>query len=156
MASKNPVSPPPLDSNHDLWVIPPSAHSRWFARIDWYLNWQMSKGLAQQRQKPPLELMRVLEDSGLAFEPNMDASAGPLLVGSAGRIGCERCLVLDFKSDVSAWLGLVHKHCSDLLSKRARVFLPHGVSAAAAQAQWKKLSPLETHLEFSIDEEKAP
>jgi hypothetical protein len=155
MASKNPVSPPPLGTNHDLWVIPPSAHSQWFARIDWYLNWQMSKGLAFQRQKPPAELLRVLEDAGIAYEPEHASDGAPLMVASGGKVGSERCVVVDFGGKLPAWLHSVHGLCKDLQCRRTRVFLPRGSSKAEAETLWTKLTPLDVQLEFSTDEDNA-
>jgi hypothetical protein len=156
MASKNPVSPPPLDSNHDLWVIPPSAHSQWFARIDWYLNWQMTKGLAFQRQKPPLELLRVLEDTGLTFRPEHAPEGSPLLVAANGMVGSERCVVVDYQGQLAAWMKTVHGLCGDLHCKRVRIFLPRGATVNEAETLWKKQTPLDLHLEFSTDEDTTP
>jgi hypothetical protein len=156
MASKHSVSPPPLDSNHDLWVIPPSAHSQWFARIDWYLNWQMSKGLAYQRRKPSVELLRVLEDAGTAFQLHCAADTSPLLVASSGMVGSERCVVIEYGGELGEWLESVHQVCDNLKCKRTRVFLPRGITAAQAQTLWKKQPQLETHLEFSTDEDTTP
>ena len=85
----------------------------------------------------------------------MKTWAGPLLIASAGKVGADRCLVVDFKTDFNAWLTLVHKLCADLQCQRIKVFLPKGVTLADANARWLKLAPLAIQLEFTIDEESA-
>ncbi|MGZ3722278.1 MAG: hypothetical protein ACXVA9_05075 [Bdellovibrionales bacterium] len=153
MASKSPQQATSSVSDYDLWIIPPAAHSQWFARIDWYLNWQMSKGLAHQRQKPSVELFRVMEEAGIQFHSEPESPSAPLMVASAGKVGSERCIVLDYKNDLKPWLQFIHQLCAGLHSKRALVYLPKGVNSAEAKTQWSKLAPLDLQLEFSMDED---
>src|SRR4051812_13653439 len=98
MGSKSSLPPPSSVSDYDLWIIPPAAHSQWFARIDWYLNWQMSKGLAFQRQKPSVELFRIIESAGLNYLAEPESPSTPLMIASAGKVGSERCVVIDYKN----------------------------------------------------------
>lgn len=166
MASKNPQILPANASDHDLWVLPPAAHSKWFARIDWYLNWQMSKGTAFVRQRPSLELFRVMDMAGMQFQGVPEISGAPLMVASSGRVASERCVVVDLKTDTHEWLIAVHKLCGELQSRRTRVFLPAGMSISDAESEWKKLAtsnvkadaetdfPIDEQIEFSTDEEK--
>lgn len=153
MASKSSLHPVSLVSDYDLWVLPPPAHSRWFSRIDWYLNWQMSKGLSHQKMKPSVELFRVMEDAGISIQPDPVFPPTPLLVSSTGRVASERCVVIDFKDDLNGWLASVHALCANLKSKHARIFLPQGSETGTAEKIWKKMTPLEIQLEFSTDEE---
>jgi hypothetical protein len=153
MASKSSLNPASLVSDYDLWVLPPSAHSRWFARVDWYLNWQMSKGLAHTRMKPSVELFRVMEDAGIPIQPEPDFPPMPLLVSSAGKVAAGRCVVVDYKNEMQDWLESIHELCSALKSKHARIFLPKGIGTGDAQKLWKKMAPLDMQLEFSTDEE---
>jgi hypothetical protein len=153
MASKNPQSLEVAVSDYDLWVLPNPTHSQTFARVDWYLNWQMSKGLAHQRLKPSVELHRVMEEAGLTFTPQPELSGAPMMVASFGKVASSRCVVMEFTKDLSPWLKSIHQLAAGLHAKRMRVYLPTGQTADVAETHWKKLSPLPLEIEFSTDEE---
>jgi hypothetical protein len=138
---------------YDLWVLPTATHSQWFARIDWYLNWQMSKGLAHQRQKPSLELHRVMEETGFTFAQAPETPTAPLMVSSMGKVDAGRCVVVEFKRELRPWLQIIYKMAEGLKTKHMRVFLPTGSTVADANEIWKKLPTLELEIEFSTDEE---
>lgn len=152
MAVKNPQPSPTLVADYDLWVLPQAAHSRWFSRIDWYLNWQMTKGLAHQPLKASVELLRVMEETGVQFTAEFVTNATPLMVASLGRVNASQCVVIDFEDKLKPWLGKIHQLSSGLKPKRMRVFLPQGCDSKPAQEIWQKLSLPGTEVEFSLDE----
>jgi hypothetical protein len=151
MASKNPLLTPAPASAYDLWVIPTAEHSQWFAKLDWYLNWQMTKGLSYQRQKPSLELLRVMEMSDIAFGAHPEFGNTPLMVAANGRLETDRCVVIDYADDIKAWLGKAADVTKNLQAAKVRVYLPKGAAQSAARDHWKKLSDIE--IEFSTDED---
>jgi len=151
MASKNPALTPAPASAYDLWVMPTAQHSAWFARLDWYLNWQMTKGLSYQRQKPSLELLRVMEMSDIAFGAHPEFGNTPLMVASTGRLETDRCVVIAYGDDLKAWLGQVADLAEKLKAQKLRVYLPKGSAQSAARDHWKKLS--DNQIEFATDED---
>src|SRR5882757_1653589 len=96
-----------LTAECDLWVLPPPSHSRWFAPIDWYLNWQLCKGLAHTPTKAPIELFRILEDSGLNIIMDPPLEDPPLMVASVGRLPASKCVVLPYRG-LKTWIKNVH------------------------------------------------
>ena len=152
MASKNPpLSPTPV-ADYDLWVLPQAAHSQWFSRIDWYLNWQMTKGLAHQPPKASVELLRVMEETGVQFTAEFETKSTPLMVASLGRVNASQCVVIGFATSLKPWLSQIHQLSSGLKPKRMRIFLPQGCDSKQAQEIWQKFPLPGTEVEFSLDE----
>ena len=140
----------------DLWVLPPAAQSQWFSQVDWYLNWQLCKGLAFERVKPSVELIRVLEETGISYEEQSAVRASPLMVIAEGRLPAAVCVVVDYPKTLKGWLKSVHKVSQGLKAKSLRIFLPRGATIDAAAEIWQELSPQENAVEFSPDEEMTP
>ncbi len=136
----------------DLWVLPLPAHSTWFARVDWYLNWQLCKGLAHEQAKPSLQLFRVLEENGMHFE-DQPREKVPLLVFSKGRIPATKCLVLECSQTLAEWLRTIHRMASDLKVQSLRVFLPKHFSKSEAQKLWQEREIHSMEIEFSSDKD---
>lgn len=143
----------PLTSSSDLWVLPQPAESHWFSRIDWYLNWQLCKGLAHERQLPHAELFRVMEENGIPFVDVPVTKQAPLMVLSQGRIPAAKCIVIENSKTLKTWLGRVHQLVQGLHIKSARVFLPKGANSSQAADVWRSLEKLDMEVEFSPDEE---
>ncbi len=139
----------------DLWVLPPPTKSAWFAKIDWYLNWQMSKGLSHVSPRASAELLQLTSENGMDFiEPPMDKTA-PLMVISNGRIPAQKCVVIDFTKSLKAWLTSVHRLSELLQVENLRVFLPPGSTPTEAQEIWRSCSTKNINIEFSPDEDAA-
>ena len=138
----------------DLWVLPPPSESQWFARIDWYLNWQLCKGLAFEKAKPSVELFRVLEEGDLHFEPHPSNPDWPLMVISQGRIPCTKCMVIAQTGGLKAWLMAVLGNAQKLNVQKMRIFLPKGSEKDEAEALWRTMnSEQNIFAEFCRDED---
>lgn len=121
----------------DLWVLPTPRQSRWFSQLDWYLNWQMCKGLAYAGLHLPAETYRVAEEYGVPVFPRDARTSSLLLVASRGRVPSERCLVLECEDSLKDWLQTIRGHVERLGVTNVRVFLPTGMSVKDAQKSWK-------------------
>lgn len=124
----------------DLWVLPTPSFSRWFSQLDWYLNWQMCKGMAYGGLHLPSETHRLAEEYGFAVKAEASSKGGlqpPLLIAPSGRVPTKRCLVLDGADDPKSWLATISQHVSQLKSQEIRVFLPKGFNKTSAEKIWK-------------------
>lgn len=139
-------------SETDLWVVPPSNHSAWFARLDWYLNWQMCKGLAHRPARPSPEVERLAAEYDIPIPFAASADPGPLLIASHGLVPAEKCLVLPYAGDLKAWLTRMARVAEELRSDSVAVFLPSGVSRGSAESLWP--GPMEAR--FVEDQEDWP
>jgi hypothetical protein len=139
----------------ELWVLPPPNRSSWFAKIDWYLNWQLCKGLTHEKRRPAVELLRVNEDNEIPwFEPPTFPKA-PLLVATRGRIPADGCMVLETGHSLKAWLTEVRRINEQLRGKSLRVFLPPDYEPKEAADVWRGFSHTtsDCKVEFTADEE---
>lgn len=139
----------------DLWVLPSPSHSAWFAKIDWYLNWQMCKGLAHETRRPSVELLRLSEENGVPWFDPPKISEAPLLVAAKGRIPALGCMVLEGEPALKAWLRRAHALAGELKVSSLRVFLPIGFTVNEATQAWRGLPKLDIQTDFTPDEESA-
>jgi|GEM_PF-3639612 len=125
----------------DLWFVPPSSHSAWFSRLDWYLNWQMCKGLSHRNAPPPAEIFRLAEEHGLKVENSgLDLDHAPLMISGQGLIPAQACVVLGFRGELKEWLTQVKTIAFQLQAPHARVYLPTGAERSKAVSLWEKLT----------------
>lgn len=131
------MSTDPFAFETDLWVLPPPRLSAWFPRVDWYLNWQLSKGLAYSGLNLPSETLHLMEqyETPLPRVPEADAEQ-PLLVLSHNRLPAAKCVVVEMASGLKPWLERVHQIALDLGAKNARVFLPSKATLEEAEKVW--------------------
>lgn len=125
----------PLATPCDLWVLPPPRVSLWFARVDWYLNWQLSKGLAYAGLHLPIETHHLAEE----YEVPLATAAvenPPLLVLSHGRIPADKCVVVDMTGKNKSWLEQVHQVAEGLQVKNLHIFLPAKLDKEEAKEVW--------------------
>lgn len=137
----------------DLWVLPTPRYSRWFTRLDWYLNWQMCKGLAYGGLHLPAETYQTAEENGVPILPCLEnINTSPLLVSSQGLIPANGCLVLEGADDPKKWLARIAQLAVQLSAKKLHVFLPTGVTISQAEKWWAgKPSENKHHIQFSAD-----
>lgn len=141
----------PFSSSSDLWVLPPPRLSGWFPRVDWYLNWQLSKGLAYSGLHLPNETLSLMEEYEKPLTPVSEPDPGrPLLVLSQHRLPARKCVVVESGGGLKAWLERVHQIALDLGSQKAHVFLPAKASLEDAKSVWGNRPVAAT---FSIDED---
>lgn len=127
----------PFANACDLWVLPPPRVSAWFSRVDWYLNFQMSKGVAYPGLHLPNETLSLAEEYEVPLPPPSapDPSA-PLLVLSLGRLPTRKCAVVEAKTFGGSWLEKVHAIALNLDAKGVHVFLPAKMAVSEAKKVW--------------------
>jgi hypothetical protein len=144
----------PFAQPSDLWLLPPPRSSAWFAVIDWYLNWQLSKGLAYAGLHLPNETLRLAEDYEVKLPSVTTAgedSGVPLLVVSQGRLPANKCVVLETEGRKHEdWLKQGFEIALNLNAKSVHVFLPSKASAEQSEKMWKARFPDRT-TRFSSD-----
>lgn len=124
----------------DLWIVPQSSHSAWFSQLDWYLNWQMCKGLTHKPAVADAQMYRIAE----AYEVKIDSAplskTAPLLVATSPYLPAAQCLVLPYGGDLKQWLLEAKTIAFKMKCQSAQVFLPAGAQADKAEKTWIGLS----------------
>lgn len=129
----------PFSTPCDLWVIPPPRMSSWFARLDWYLNWQMTRGLAYSGLHLSNELMSLAEHYEVQVPDLKVPDEPPLLVLSHARVPAKKCLVLNMRpGGLGEWLREAHDIGVKLGAEKLQIFLPAQTKVKDAKGIWAK------------------
>lgn len=127
-------------SKTDLWIVPPSQHSAWFAQLDWYLNFQMCKGMAHQPAVPDAHVFRLAHEYGVKVEESPLPAGAPLLIACKNLAPAAHCLVLPFNGDLKNWMVEAKTIAFKMKCESVEVFLPAGVDASKAEKIWTGLN----------------
>lgn len=142
-----------IENTSDLWFFPPAKESPWLAKVDWYLNWQMCKGLDHGGIHVPAETLKVAEEFGIAV-PEVSTRRTPLMVYARGLLPTNHCVVLETTNALGDWLKQIHDISKKLQAKSIQIFLPATASQETAQQAWEKLKS-DLEIRFITDLETA-
>lgn len=124
----------------DLWVAPERKNSKLTQRLDWYLNFQVSKAAKHETQSLPQKIEELLLKCEL---PNLDfkeADRDGLLIPSAHLLPNRWVLVLRGSDEFETWVQNIFLNWMQLSNPSLRVFLPAGKSEDDFHKAWKKIS----------------
>jgi hypothetical protein len=125
-----------LDSGSDLWVVPDRRSSTWSKKIDWYLQFLISKATIHKPPQISKDLeQRMFENEFKVYSQNVSHSS-PLLILSARQLPNKMTVQLPFLGDSKDWVSHVFQVWNDLKSPTLRVFLPHGLSSDQFLSHW--------------------
>ncbi|MGE0527166.1 MAG: hypothetical protein AB7G93_20685 [Bdellovibrionales bacterium] len=143
-----------LSTQFDLWVFPPPRQSKWFARMDWYLNWQMCRGLDYRGLHLPAEVYRVAQEYGVNVPAHPRSPESVLLVRGEGLVPAQACMVVECSNGMREWLNKVQYIATDLQAKKILVFLPLNTNPEEARSYWDQLSSSDIAADFVPDVEE--
>jgi hypothetical protein len=134
-----------------LWVVPEFDQHPLIGKIDWYLNFQLSKALRHQPAQPAASIKNLI----LACElPNLDFKAGEdcgILIPSGLQLPNRWVLSMPSKQR-QTWVKDIHQSWSKLGRPSLRVFLPQSLSRQQFAEQWNHFEQLDSHQEYSVIE----
>lgn len=125
-----------------MWIAPSPIHSLWSRKLDWYLNFRISKGLTHQAQPRSEQLEAILSRIEWKIPAQTDITEKPLLIASGLWLPCDWLLILeDFaneKTNIDKNLEKVARAWSDLGEPALRLFAPSQLSRETVSHQWSK------------------
>jgi hypothetical protein len=130
-----------LNPGSNLWVVSDLMSSKWTAKIDWYLNFQIIKAARHKPAPLPEFLVEAVRQTGIEV-PKIDTSTSdPLLILSEPLLPNKWVLVIPFEKSLEAWVKSTAHIWSQLQRPSLRLFLPAGQNARSLHESW--LTPLE-------------
>ena len=131
-----------LTPGADLWILPNKTHSFWTKRLDWYLNFQISKphphpqiSSQQRRQLQEWELPLVTTSLKVDL----------LMIASDNLLPNKQTVILPFiQKKWATWIQQAHHISINLKSPTLRLFLPDHYSFLDIKEKWPKT--IETEL----------
>lgn len=141
-----------FSAGDDIWFLLPQPTAI-FHRINWLLNFQISKALKHQSQELPATVKKIVDQCALKsfdFIENANDSS-PLLVAASDFLPTQWIVVVNSEEysgkNLSVWSKKISNIWASLNVKRARVFLPVGLNAGELEKHWQGI---DRHNELSV------
>ncbi len=119
-----------LNPGAELWVTADLPKSKWTAKIDWYLNFQIVK--ASRHQPPPISdfLVKIIEKTNLEVPKLAPLTSSSLLIHSQSFFPNKWVAVVPYNDNLKEWMTRIFKVCEQLQNPTLRIFLPAGQQTA--------------------------
>ena len=123
-----------LTMGSDLWLISDLSRSAWARKIDWYLNFQLSRAAHHARREISTELASTAES--WEFDPPVIESraTAPLLVASSKFLPNK--MTVQVAGQGAAWVKAAAATVASLRSRSIRLFLPTDLSLQEFSKAW--------------------
>lgn len=136
-----------LNPGSDLWVVPDLEKSKWTAKLDWYLNFQICKSSRHVSPKQAPFLKEVVSETGLEkkFIPSNPKS--PLMIPSETLLPNKWLVIIPWDNDMSQWASQSFEIWQKLKEPSIRIFLPPGQNTGSLESVWH---PRESFQDFTV------
>ncbi|MGE5087366.1 MAG: hypothetical protein ACM3MG_13765 [Bacillota bacterium] len=128
-----------LNPGADLWIIPQLGKSQWAAKLDWYLNFQLSKAARHSSPTIPSYLNEVIKETDLESYYRPVAKTAPLMIGSESLLPNKWVVVIPWDENLHTWTESIIGTWDSLKQPSLRVFLPPGQSTGPFQQACLKI-----------------
>lgn len=127
-----------LGPGSSLWIIPSLNHSPWSQRINWYLNFQISKMKLRKFKKLSSNLIKTLKENEIPLSEtqNSPSSSSPLLIASDSFLPNSKIVELPETKTHRLWMKLSHKIWKKLDEPSVRLFLTKDFPVSEFQSLW--------------------
>lgn len=121
-----------------LWVIPDELNSSLMKKLDWYLNFQLTRANFHKSQSLHPQIKSIINENEM---PSFDFSVSeesPLMISAENSLPTKYILQIKNKSSQKAWLNEIFNNWRALGQPELRVFLPDDISNEDFQEFWSK------------------
>jgi hypothetical protein len=134
-----------------LWVIPENTFSPWNRRINWLINFQLSK--AKKHKDPQLSpwIKSCIKETGIEL-PEM-SNSDTILIPVKHQLPTDWLCQISVQKNLDNWAKNINKVWNQLQQPKMRVFLPLGTTHEDWQIFWFRLEPNEELTLVSQNEE---
>ncbi len=124
-----------LGPGADLWVIPETGQSDWITRLDWYLNFQISRAKFHSPAQMNSHLVDILKENELeAFEGNLGSPH--LMIACNGQLPAEVVVKVPTSKKTADWINEIHQLWQKLARPSLRIFLPKDFPTSQFSNLW--------------------
>jgi hypothetical protein len=125
-----------LISGADLWVTAHPFESKITVKLDWYLNFQITKGLSHQHHSVSEKVRNLLDQCELAELRFANEDTQDLLISAQNLVPARWVLVVPYSTQ---WTEKIFRHWQNLNKPKLRVFLPDLLKAPEFEKSWLSL-----------------
>ena len=119
----------------DMWVIPSKESSNLNQKMDWYLNFQLSKAHDHQSQSLSPQLRSLLNANQLQMLADSPAHTGALMLSAEHSFPTKTVIEVPFDNK-KKWVEHIHVTWQNLGQPALRVFLPSPLSPDEFKDLW--------------------
>lgn len=125
----------------DLWVTSSPDKSSWSRKMDWYLNFRITKGFQSKMPERPAALETLLGKVKWALPESRNWNTEPLLIAANQNLPCKWVLVLEDLNPekISEGLKSLTKIWRDFNQPKMRLFLSSHLNQDALRKSWGSL-----------------
>jgi hypothetical protein len=124
----------------DLWVISDDPATPLFRRMDWYLNFQITRALQHKSQTLSPQLQTVLNENSIPTPTSSATHESPTLIQVGRQLPTQFLMIVPARNS-SDWAATVQQRWVSLHNPSMRLFLPPSISIAQFQKDWGPSEP---------------
>jgi hypothetical protein len=127
-----------LHPGADLWITPGLHQSKAAHKLDWYLNFQLTRASFHQVKPVSAELKEILKNCELSNKDSHQQHPNRLMVDSSHLLPNRWLIQVLRDKDFEPWVATIAEVWTGLRKPSMRVFLPTGLSSGEFQKLWHK------------------
>jgi hypothetical protein len=120
------------------WIVADLEHSKWSQRIDWYLNFQITRAEPHRPASFAPELQEIIEKWEFEAPAVRLSAVAPLMIASPELVPNHQTVVVPVKGAEAEWVLACHRVWVGLGRPPLRLFLPEGFKAPSVSSRWPK------------------
>lgn len=120
----------------DIWILPENEKSPLLKKMDWYLNFQLTRARWHKREEPPPQLKNILNENNLPnFSQEIPAKA-PLMIVAENHLPVKAVIEVPGAAKARSWVEQIHKLWDKFEHPQLRVFLPANITVDEFKEAW--------------------
>lgn len=123
-----------------LWICPDQPNSKWYLKLDWYLNFQISRLEKHNKQFLSKDLETIILKTELDIEKQIVPDEKHTLVSSYLNLPCRWLIVQPYENNPKEWCLKIKHSWQSLKEPSLRVFLPTGLNASDFTEVWRSIT----------------
>jgi hypothetical protein len=127
-----------FNSGAELWILPELEKSPWTAKVDWYLNFQISKASRHHDPKISNFIREVEKETEQEHINKPVVTNAPLMISSEEHLPNKWVVILPQAEEFEVWVEKISSIWTGLKCPGLRIFLPPGQNAGQLQKHWQK------------------
>ncbi|MES2965365.1 MAG: hypothetical protein V4760_15890 [Bdellovibrionota bacterium] len=127
-----------LSNGRITWLVPDLEHSKWAQRIDWYLNFQITRAEPHRPASFAPELQEIMEKWEFEAPAVRLNSVAPLMIASPELVPNHQTVVIPVRGSEAEWVLSCHRVWVGLGRPAVRLFLPEGFKTSSVESRWPK------------------
>lgn len=120
----------------EVWIVPDRGTSYWSRRIDWHLQFLISRSMIHKSPTLSPFLEKIIEANEIDSNVIALPKDSPLLIFSVDLLPNRETIHLPYGANFKSWMEKVQDIWQNLNQPAARIFLPQGYAFEDFSSHW--------------------